>query len=51
MGNCGNCGTETKKLEVRISRRYRRGGSAASAHRLSAALVRKSPSANLRECD
>ena len=41
MSKYGNWDTEVKKLEVKISLRYRRGGSAVSAHNLSLGHVRK----------
>lgn len=49
IGRWGNWETEVMKLEVRICLRKERGGSAASAQRLTPGLVRKAPRASLNE--
>lgn len=51
IGRCGDWETEDRKLEVIVSLRKLRGGSPASAHRLSVGLVRKAPRASLRAED
>lgn len=45
IGSCGDWETAAKNDPVKVILRYFRGGSAASAHRLIAGLVRNAPSA------